>query len=59
MYCAALCSIQKARLKGLTQQLEDSKDMRKQLMDQVNDLQKQLKSERDESKMLKKRQELN
>ena len=50
-----MLSIQKARLKGLTKQLEDSKELRKQLLEQVNDLQKQLKSERDESKMMKKR----
>lgn len=47
--------IQKARLKGLTKQLEDSKDLRKQLQDQISDLQKQLKCERDENKMMKKR----
>lgn len=47
--------IQKARLKALTKQLEDSKDLRKQLMDQVNDLQKQLKNERDDNKQLRKR----
>jgi uncharacterized protein (UPF0335 family) len=48
-------SIQKARLKALTKQLEDSKDMRKQLLEQISDLQKQLKSERDDNKMMKKR----
>eukprot|EP00602_Paraphysomonas_sp_CaronLab_P004795 CAMPEP_0185023840 /NCGR_PEP_ID=MMETSP1103-20130426/6467_1 /TAXON_ID=36769 /ORGANISM="Paraphysomonas bandaiensis, Strain Caron Lab Isolate" /LENGTH=335 /DNA_ID=CAMNT_0027556607 /DNA_START=66 /DNA_END=1070 /DNA_ORIENTATION=+ len=50
--------IQKAKLKALTKQLEDSKDMRKKLMEQVNDLQRQLKSERDENKLLNKRVQL-
>lgn len=47
--------IQKARLKALSKQLDDSKGLRKQLQEQVNDLQRQLKSERDENKGLKKR----
>jgi hypothetical protein len=47
--------IQKARLKGLTKQLEESKELRKQLMEQMNDLQRQLKSERDDNKQLRKR----
>jgi hypothetical protein len=47
--------IQKARLKGLTKQLEESKELRKQLMEQMNDLQRQLKSEREDNKQLRKR----
>lgn len=47
--------IQKARLKGMALQLEESKEMRKQLTDQISDLQKQLKGERDENKLMKKR----
>ena len=54
-YLATRHRIQKARLKGLTKQLEDSKEMRKQLQEQISDLQKQLKCERDENKMMKKR----
>jgi hypothetical protein len=47
--------IQKAKIKALTKQLEDTKDLRKQLLEQVNDLQKQLKNERDDNKQLRKR----
>jgi hypothetical protein len=46
---------QKARLKMLTKQIEDGQELRKQLNEAINDLQKQLKNERDENKKLKKR----
>jgi chromosome segregation ATPase len=49
---------QKARLKMLSKQLEDSVEMRKQLTETVNDLQKQLKNEREESKKSRKRIQL-
>jgi hypothetical protein len=52
---ADFCRIQKARLKSLTKQLEESKELRKQLMEQINDMQRQLKSERDDNKQLRKR----
>jgi septal ring factor EnvC (AmiA/AmiB activator) len=47
--------IQKARLKSLTKQLDESKELRKQLMEQINDMQRQLKTERDDNKQLRKR----
>ena len=39
----------------LEKQLEDATEMRKHLNDQVTDLQKQLKLEREENKKMKKR----
>ena len=49
---------QKARLKMLSKHLEDSVEMRKQLTETVNDLQKQLRNEREESKKNRKRVQL-
>jgi len=46
---------QKAKLKVLTKQVEDGVELRRQLQEQVNDLQRQLKSEREENKRVKKR----
>lgn len=46
---------QNAKLKTLTKQVEDGLEIRKQLNDQINDLQKQLKIEREENKNIKKR----
>lgn len=45
----------KARVRVLEKQVEDGKQLRQQLLDQVHDIQKQLKNERDENKKLKKR----
>jgi len=45
----------KARIRVLEKQVEDGKQLRQQLLDQVHDIQKQLKNERDENKKLKKR----
>lgn len=45
----------KAKVKVLEKQVEDFSEIRKQLNDQVSDLQKQLKAEKDETKLLKKR----
>ena len=49
---------QKARLKMLSKQLEDSVEMRKQLTETVNDLQKQIRVEREENKKQRKRIQL-
>ncbi len=49
---------QKARLKMLAKQLEDSVSLRQQLTEAVNDLQKQLHSEREENKKSRKRIQL-
>lgn len=43
------------RLKLLTKQVEDGLELRKQLNESVNDLQRQLTNERDENKKAKKR----
>lgn len=51
----ACYSYQRARLNILQKQLDDGAAMRKQLVEQVHDLQKQLKAEREDSKNLKKR----
>lgn len=42
-------------MKLLTKQVEDGQDLRKQLAETVNDLQRQLKNEREENKKAKKR----
>ena len=42
-------------MRVLEKQVEDGKQLRQQLLDQVHDIQKQLKNERDENKKLKKR----
>ena len=42
-------------MKVLSKQIEDGVELRKQLTEQVNDLQKQLKIEREENKRIKKR----
>jgi hypothetical protein len=47
--------LQKAKVKMLEKQLEDGVEMRKHLNDQITDLQKQLKTEREENKKMKKR----
>jgi hypothetical protein len=49
---------QKAKLKMLTKQLEDSLELRKQLTETVTDLQRQLKNEREENKKNRKRIQL-
>lgn len=49
---------QQAKLKMLSKQVEDSAEIRKQLNDQIADIQKQLKIEREENKNLKKRIQL-
>ena len=46
---------QNAKLKVLTKQLEDEKQLRQKMNEQINDLQRQLKTERDDSKSYKKR----
>ena len=43
------------RLKLLSKQVDDGHDLRKQLSETVNDLQRQLTNERDENKKMKKR----
>ena len=43
------------RLKLLTKQVEDGLELRKQLNESVNDLQRQLTNEREENKKAKKR----
>lgn len=43
------------RLKMLNKQVEDGQELRKQLTESVNDLQRQLKNEREENKKSKKR----
>jgi hypothetical protein len=45
----------KSKVNILNKQVEDGVELRKQLIDQVNDLQKQLKSEREENKRMKKK----
>jgi DNA-binding protein H-NS len=42
-------------MKVLEKQVEDGKELRAQLLEQVHDLQKQLQMERDENKKVKKR----
>jgi hypothetical protein len=49
---------QKAKIRMLTQQAEESKSIRKKLMDQTADLQRQLKFEREEKKKFVKRIQL-
>ena len=46
---------QKARIKVLTKQIDDGVILRKQMNEQILELQKQLKAERDENKTLRKR----
>ena len=46
---------QKAKIRMLTQQVEESKSVHKKMMEQANDLQRQLKFEREETKKLRKR----
>jgi len=46
---------QKAKIRMLTQQVEESKSVRKKMMEQANDLQRQLKFEREETRKLRKR----
>jgi predicted transcriptional regulator len=46
---------QRARLNILSKQIEDGQQLKKQLIDQMSDLQKQLKAEREDNKALKKR----
>ena len=45
----------KAKIKMLTQQVNDGSEVRKKLTESVNDIQHQLKSEREETKKLRKR----
>lgn len=46
---------QKAKVKMLEKQVEDFGEIRRQLTEQVNDLQRQLKVEKEDNKQLKKR----
>ena len=46
---------QNAKLKVLTKQLDDEKELRQKMNEQIHDLQRQLKSEREDSKNYKKR----
>lgn len=45
----------KAKIKVLTKQIEEDKSLRVKMTEQVSDLQRQLKAEREDSKNLKKR----
>mmetsp|Transcript_10202 Transcript_10202/g.9891 ORF Transcript_10202/g.9891 Transcript_10202/m.9891 type:complete len:354 (+) Transcript_10202:138-1199(+) len=54
----ATARYQKARLKMLSKQVEDGTELRKQLSETANDLQRQLKNEREENKKSKKRIQL-
>jgi len=45
----------KAKIRMLTQQNDEGTELRKKMSEQINDLQKQLKGEREESKKLRKR----
>lgn len=51
-------SLQRAKVKMLEKQLDDATEIRKHLNDQITDLQKQLKVEREENKKMKKRVQL-
>ena len=52
---AANLRFQNAKLKVLTKQLDDEKQLRQKMTEQINDLQRQLKTEREDSKNHKKR----
>ena len=49
---------EQARIKLLTQQVRDGTEIRQSLLEQVSDLQRQLKDEKEENKKMKKRSEL-
>ena len=56
MFCIVLyCCVLFCRLKLLSKQVDDGHDLRKQLSETVNDLQRQLTNEREENKKSKKR----